>query len=197
VDAKDKEELVRIKATLEKMYDNAVAQGKVAKDLLSKVNAFLKRKPTAPAPAPVPKPAPAPAPTPTAPAPVPKPAPAPAPTPTAPAPAPKPAVRSREQVTDILLEEFSKQTSFVPGGANGSATEEEIQDPSRAMQLWTTNLMELGAASMDETVLRSMLKNMIAKDVAQYKWNETYPPSATALKRTGITITGAADMPAK
>jgi hypothetical protein len=227
VDDQDKEELMKIKATLEKLYTNAIAQGKVAKDLLTKVNALLKRKPKpvpaptpTPKPPPAPQPAPQPAPTP-APVPVPSPTPQPAPTPVpapqpaptpVPAPAPAPQVRSREQVTAILLEEFAKQTSFVPGGANGSATPEETRDPARAIQIWTTNLMSLGADTMDEGVLRSMLKNMIAKDVKEYQWATSYPPknpqggaanlpppapAPDSLHKLVVTVTGSADLPNK
>lgn len=112
--------------------------------------------------------------------------------------------RTREQVTAIFLEELGKLTSFIPGGANGSATPEEVADPTRAVQLWTDKLMGVGADTMNETVLRSGIKSMIAKDVQEYQWAVNYPPkspqggsASLPAHSLTVTITGTADLPSQ
>lgn len=190
------EQLKQLEAALvavQKLQANSTAAAKVAEKTAGQIKGFIEQERAEPLEAPQPPPAPqsppvsaSPPPTPPAPVPVP--------------PAAPSTSRTRNQVTRIILEEFAKQTSFVPGGANGTATAAEIVDPARAVQLWTNNLIGLNALEIPETNLRAMVGAMFAVDVKRYGWEQSHPPTpggANLPNSLFVTITGQAELPSR
>lgn len=114
-------------------------------------------------------------------APEPAPVPAPAPEP-APEPAPGP-VRDRDAVTRLVLSEFAKQTSFIPGGG-------DIVSPDKAIQLWTTGAIEqYDALNAPEDAVRAALAQAIRVDVQKYGWDKSHPPKGDLV--SFVVVSGA------
>jgi hypothetical protein len=87
--------------------------------------------------------------------------------------------RTRDDVTRIIVEEFAKQTSYLPGDG-------DITDPNKAIQLWTSNFVDNHSAlTAPESELRKKIADMVAIDVIKYQW-----PGPT-----GPEISGQANMP--
>lgn len=77
-------------------------------------------------------------------------------------------VRDRSRVTQLIVEEFAKQTSVIPGG--------DINDPSKAIQLWTTEwIVKHDALNADEPSLRRALALAVSFDVDEWGMNRTGP----------------------
>lgn len=109
-----------------------------------------------------------PAPTPPAPPPATPVPPTPPPTPTPPAhvPAPKPPspIRTRADVIRIIVEEFGKQTPFLPG-------EGDVTDPNKAIGQWATLwINDKDALYLPEEILRTLLAVQVDADIRKYSW---------------------------
>jgi uncharacterized coiled-coil protein SlyX len=146
-------------------------------DSMKKVLDALWGKPPAPPPA-APPPA-TPKPPPAAPPPAPNP---PAPPPPANPPPPM-RQRTREEVRAIVLDEFAKRTTFIPGGG-------DIEDPTKAIQLWTSNVIEnMGGLTDPEAEVRARLGPLIQADVdANPSWPRVEPRPDDAVRLLGSVV---------
>lgn len=166
--SKAQDAIEKLIAAVEALSIKVNAQSEVLADMSARLRA-LEKVPPVPAPAP----------------PAPGPAPGPAPEPPA-----TPSTRSRAEVQRILLEEFAKQTSFLPGGANGSATPAEVNDPKRAIQMWVSDLIDnYSAATLPDAELRALLVTRIAAEVKKYGWDRNYPPASQHMVVSGESST--------
>lgn len=84
------------------------------------------------------------------------------------------------EVRDIVLSEFAKRTTFIPGGG-------DIEDPNKAIGLWTTLALEqLNGATAPEATLRAALGKLIQRDVNDHPQWPRVPQSVVTLSGTGV-----------
>ena len=145
-------------------------------------------RPTKPAPAPAPVPEPPPPPPPPPPAPTPAPAPTPVPAPVPPAPVPSPpapppaAVRTRAEVERILLEEWRKVTTFVPGGSDPFA-----KDKAMGMHV-DDMILNQSALTIAENDLRILAARRVEGEMSKF-------PQWPRVGSSHVIVSGTVRMP--